>query len=260
MVPAEGTRILLAAAFGPVVLWALVVALAARRLSRALMAAAFLWGALVAAPVSEHVTARWQLDPVATAPVVEETLKAAPLVLLAVFRMRALDLLVYGIFSGLGFSATENVQYMTLAAVQGGGAGLARAVYLRGFLEGLNHAVFTGAAATGFGFARAARAPGLRALAPLLGFGAAVMQHALWNGFASGVVTDVLCNSAARGGPCRDPDAVDLFVLSPLIVAAVVGPGAFALLVVARRAIRHGGMADGRMRSRAPSMSRYPVE
>jgi len=253
MVPEEATRILLAAAFGPAVLWALLVAHVARRLSRGLMAAAFLWGALVAAPVSERLAARWELDPVATAPAVEEALKAAPLVLLAVARVGALDVLVSGVLAGLGFSATENVQYMTIAAVQGGGAGLARAVYVRGFLQGLNHAVFTGAAAAGLGSARVARAPGLRALAPILGFGAAVGQHALWNRFASGAVTHVLCNAAARGGPCRDPDAMDLFVLSPLIVAAVVGPGALALLTVARRALRRGGMADGRMRSRSSS-------
>jgi hypothetical protein len=75
----------------------------------------------------------------------------------------------------------------------------------------------------------------------VLGFGAAVVQHALWNGIASGAVTHVLCNAAASGGPCRDPDAVDLFVLSPLIVAAAVGPGALALRAAVRRLTRRGG-------------------
>lgn len=247
----EAPRVLLLAAFGPALFWALLVVLAARRHSFGLMAAAFLWGALIAAPISQHLTARWQLDPVATAPVVEEALKAAPLVLLAVARLGAFDLLVAGALAGLGFSATENVQYMTLAAVQGGGVGLARAVYLRGFLQGLNHAVFTGAAAAGLACATLARTPGMRAVAPILGFAAAVGQHALWNGFGSGAVTGVLCNAVTRGGPCRDPGAVDLFVLSPLIVAVLVGPGALALLAVARRAGDGGSATDARVRSRA---------
>lgn len=240
MVAEETPRLLLVAAFGPAVLWAVLVASAARRCSRGLMAAAFLWGAVVAAPVAERGVARWQLDPVTSAPALEEAMKVVPLVLLAIGRARALDVLVSGGLVGLGFAATENVHYMTLAVVQGGMAGLARAVYLRGFLEGLNHAVFSGAAAAGIVWARVARTPGLRALALVLGFGAAVGQHALWNGLASGALTHALCNAAARGASCRDPDAVDLFVLSPLIVAAAVGPGALALLAAARRLIRCG--------------------
>jgi len=228
-------RILLLAAFGPAVLWALVIAVPARRLSRGLLAAAFLWGALIAAPVSQHLAARWQLDPAATAPAVEEALKAAPLVLLAVARAGAFAILVAGALAGLGFSAAENVQYLTLAAVQGGAEGLARAVYLRGFLQGLNHAVFTGAAAAGLGCARMPRTAGMRALVPVLGFAAAVGQHALWNALGSGAVTGVLCNATTRGGPCRHPDAVDLFVRIPLIVAAIVGPGGLVLLAIARR-------------------------
>jgi RsiW-degrading membrane proteinase PrsW (M82 family) len=253
MVAEAASRVLLLAAFGPALLWAALVARVTRRRSRGLMAAAFLWGAVVAAPVSERLTARWQLAPVTGAPVVEEAMKVAPLVLLALAGARPLDVVVSGILAGIGFCATENVHYMTLAAVQGGPAGLARTVYLRGFLEGLNHAVFSGAAAAGLGWARVARAPGLRALAPVLGVGAAVGQHALWNGLASGAVTHVLCNAAAGGGSCRDPDAVDLFVLSPLIVAAAVGPGALGLLAAARRLARRNG---GPPADRSPQPSR----
>lgn len=252
MLADNASRILLVAAFTPAIFWAALIALAVRQLSRGLMATAFLWGAVVAAPVAQQLAARWQLDPVSTAPALEEALKAAPLVLLPALRVRPLDVLVSGVLAGLGFSATENVQYMTLAAVQGGGAGLARGVYVRGFLEGLNHGIFTGAAAAGLAVAGAARARGLRALGPLLGFGAATTQHALWNGLGSGAVTRALCNAAARGGPCRDPDALDLFVVVPLIVAAVVGPGALALLAVARRAVHR--RADARA-SRGPDLT-----
>jgi RsiW-degrading membrane proteinase PrsW (M82 family) len=252
MVAEDASRLMLVAAFGPAVLWALLVVLRAQRVSRGLLAAAFLWGALIAAPVSQHLAARWLLDPVATAPAIEETLKAAPLVLLAGARVATFDLLVAGALAGFGFSATENVQYMTLAAVQGGDVGLVRAVYLRGFLQGLNHAVFTGAVAAGLAGARMARRAGMRALAPLLGFVAAVLQHALWNGLGSGAVTGVLCNALARGGPCRSPDAADLFVRIPLIVAAIIGPGALALLALARRAADRGPAADVWAPSRAP--------
>jgi RsiW-degrading membrane proteinase PrsW (M82 family) len=248
MAAEETTRLLFVAAYGPAVLWALLVAVRTRRVSRGLMAAAFLWGALIAAPISQHLAARWRLDPVATAPVVEEALKAAPLVLLAATRVAAFDLLVAAALAGLGFSATENVQYMQLAAVQGGDLGLARAVYLRGFLQGLNHAVFTGAVAAGLGWARVAHTAGMRALASVLGFGAAVGQHALWNGLGSGAVTGVLCNALARGGPCRNPDGVDLFVWIPLIVTAVIGPGALALLAVAHRAADRDPAGDAWVR------------
>jgi len=240
----DAPRLLFVAAYGPAVLWALLVALRARRVSRGLAAAAFLWGALIAAPISQHLAARWRLDPVATAPLIEEALKAAPLVLLAAARVAPFDLLVAAALAGFGFSAAENVQYMALAAVQGGGLGLARAVYLRGLLQGLNHAVFTGAVAAGLGWARVARTAGMRALAPILGFGAAVGQHALWNGLGSGAVTGVLCNALARGGPCRDPDAVDLLVWIPLIVTGIIGPGALAPLAAAHRAAERGQAGD----------------
>jgi RsiW-degrading membrane proteinase PrsW (M82 family) len=251
MAAEDASRLVLVAAFGPPALWALLVVIRARGVSRGLMAAAFLWGGLIAAPISQHLTAHWHLDPVATAPVIEEALKAAPLVLLAVARVVAFDLLVAGALAGFGFSATENVQYMMLAAVQGGSVGLARAVYLRGFLQGLNHAVFTGAVAAGIGCAHVAWSAGMRALAPLFGFAAGVLQHALWNGVGSGAVTGVLCNALARGGPCRDPDATDLFVRIPVIVATVIGPGALALLAVARRTIDRGKTAHALPRSRA---------
>jgi RsiW-degrading membrane proteinase PrsW (M82 family) len=45
--------------------------------------------------------------------------------------------IVYGALAGLGFAATENLGYHTLAAVQGRRAGSGRrALYLRGLLRG----------------------------------------------------------------------------------------------------------------------------
>jgi len=238
----EGTPgIILAAALVPVLAWAVVVGLVLRRPSLGNRLVAFAWGAAVAAPVSWHLATRWHLDPVVGGPLVEEVLKAAPVLLLALGRERVLDAIGGAAFAGLGFAATENVYYMTMAALQGGPAGLVRGVWVRGILQGLNHAVFTGATGAGLGLAWHARAGTWRVLAPLLGLALAVGEHALWNGLASGAVTDVLCNPTAAGGVCRDADAVDLFVATPLIVALVVGPGALVLCAILRR-------TDGRIR------------
>ena len=79
--------VLLVAGFGPALLWAVLVIRAARRPSNGLVVAAFLWGALVAAPAAEFLAARWQLDPITSAPLVEEALKAAPLGMIAIVRV-----------------------------------------------------------------------------------------------------------------------------------------------------------------------------
>ena len=118
-----------------------------------------------------------------SAPVVEETAKAA--VLLAIVRWRrdemdgVLDGIVYAAMVGLGFALTENVLYYARAAVEGG-VPLAATFFVRGVLAPFSHPLFT--SMTGIGFGLALWSPrGARRLFPLLGLAAAVFLHSLWN-------------------------------------------------------------------------------
>src|SRR5262249_44800414 len=135
---------------------------------------AFLWGAVVAAFCAARVNdlvaaglagsageaAARTLVATAGAPVVEEVLKAAGLVLVMVVlpaQLRsARDGIVAGAWIGLGFDLAENLEYLTLAAVQGGAIGLVRGAWVRGFLGAPKHAVFTATAGAGLGWARSA--------------------------------------------------------------------------------------------------------
>ena len=126
------------------------------------------------------------------------------------------DGVVYGALVGFGFSMAENADYLTVAAVAGGPAGLARATYVRGIVPGLNHAVFT--ATVGAGLAGGTTAWG-RSVCFAIALSVATLEHAIWNGFVSVTMTEILCNAATAGTPCRDPDAMDLFVVAPLIAA-----------------------------------------
>jgi len=106
--------------------------------------AAFTWGALGAAFLSSAMNdalSIWvaavagedgarALVPLLGGPIVEEVTKAAGLVAILVLEPRALagpvDGIVCGALVGLGFTTTENVRYLTMAALQGGSAGLDR--------------------------------------------------------------------------------------------------------------------------------------
>jgi RsiW-degrading membrane proteinase PrsW (M82 family) len=232
--------VIVLSALVPAAVWATLLIVAGRRSPalRPVLLVALAGGGAVAAPLSERLIAAWSLGPALTAPAVEEALKAAVLLAVVLLRPAAFtgvrEGIVVGALVGVGFTATENLRYLTLAAVQGGGIGLAHGIYLRGVLEGLNHAVFTGSVGAGLGWSRQGRGA-CAAMAPLLGLAAAVAQHVAWNGLASGAVTAVLCNAPAAGAACRDPDAVDLFVVTPLVVAAAIGPGLLALGAIARR-------------------------
>jgi RsiW-degrading membrane proteinase PrsW (M82 family) len=227
----------------PATAWVMLVVVAAgrRAISATSVVLAVLAGALAAA-VALRAIDGWMLQPHAGGPVVEELLKATAVVAVAASSRSGPRGLVLGVLLGtlvgIGFAAAENMPALILAAVQGGPAGLARAVYLRGILEGLNHAIFTGAAGAGLGWASAHRGDPRGLLAVSGGIAAAITQHAVWNAFASSWLTTALCNAVMTGGPCRDPDGVDLLVGAPLIVAVAVGPGALGLLLVMHRAGR----------------------
>ena len=216
--------------------------------------ALFLWGAVIAAFSAARLndliasglsdaTGEMQaraLVATAGAPVVEEVLKAAGLLLVLVMRPSLLasarDGIVDGAWVGLGFDLAENLEYFLLAAVQGGTAGVLRGMWVRGFLGGLKHAVFSGTVGAGLGWARGSRTRRARLLIPACALLAAAAQHAAWNAVASQAITRALCGAAAPQAACRaEPADVALFVSVPLIVALFVGPGALALLAIARR-------------------------
>jgi len=249
------SALILAAAVVPPVVFALVALRAGGGRAVGLAdVGAFLWGVLVA-PVAATLmndalgawttralgdaTAGWFV-PTMVAPLVEEGVKGMGVALVLTLAPGPNASVPGGILTGalvgLGFAATENVTYYTLAAVQAGYTGLGRAVYLRGVVEGLNHAAFT--AATGAGIAWGRRRGRTLALG-LAGFAVAVFAHAGWNGVTSRVITAALCNAPTPGGACAlAPAATDLFVTAPLLVVASIGPLALGLGLFARRARR----------------------
>lgn len=240
----------------PIAAWALPGLVLARRagLPAALLVGAFLWGATAAAPLSAWLndTLRTRLElatggapPVGfatlVAPVVEEASKSLVLLLLPVLTRRARANAVrlgiaLGAASGLGFAATENVGYLTLAVLQGGLPHLLQATWARGILAGVKHAVFTASAGVGAGLALCARSRGRAALAAFAGCIAAVLQHVAWNGLAAPLAHEVLCDAPAPDAACAAAAGpLPLFVLAPLLAAAALGPGIVALYWLARR-------------------------
>ena len=232
-----------------------------RREPLSALMAAFIGGALVAAlaasAINDAVGAwtagtpsdRW-VAAVLAAPLLEEVAKAV--VLGAVLRIwlayfdGVLDGMVYGALVGLGFAMTENLGYFTLAAVQGGPGGLARSLYLRGVLQGLIHPVFTAAAGAGFGYARETRSAWVRRLAPVIGLGAAVVQHVVWNGVVSAEVTRLLCAAATADGRCLAvPPPVRLYAAVPAVIGAFLAPSLLILGAMVRRRLRYASRSRG---------------
>lgn len=256
--PDAGTLITLAAVAPPAVCAALLVALDRRRARPGwALPLAMAWGvaaaALMAAPLNDWLLAVLvqaagepagrALASHAAGPLAEELLKGLGLVLLLLVRPGALrtarDGALLGALVGLGFELVENQHYLTLAAVQAGTAGLARGLWVRGILGGLKHAVFTATTGAGLGWGRQAETPRARLFMPLAAFGAAVIQHAVWNAVASQAITDALCAAPSPGAACRaTPPAGALWVGVPLIVAVCIAPGIVGLVFALRRSPR----------------------
>jgi RsiW-degrading membrane proteinase PrsW (M82 family) len=165
-----------------------------------LLIAAFLWGAipsivfsLVAelvldVPISqfvEPVTASL-IGAAVIAPFIEEVFKGLALLLLVLFFRKEfdspLDGIIYGGLVGFGFAAVENAFYFAGEFMESGAGGVALLAIFRAFLFGLNHALFTGL--TGLGLALARTSPDLlvKVGAPILGFSAGMVAHAVHNG------------------------------------------------------------------------------
>jgi RsiW-degrading membrane proteinase PrsW (M82 family) len=215
------------------------------------------WGAAVAAALAATLNALFgdwlagtvgasegrALAPVVVGPLVEEVAKAAALVvLLLVWRDHVggvWDGIVYGALVGIGFAMAENVEYFTLAAVQGGPEGLRRSLYTRAVLGALNHAVFTATTGAAIGWAWQAATPRARRLAPLAGLAAAILAHVVWNRIAAALIEQRLCGAPTLTAPCLPtPALVDLLITTPVIVATFLAPSITLLLLAAARSTR----------------------
>jgi RsiW-degrading membrane proteinase PrsW (M82 family) len=247
---------LIAGAVVPPFLYAVLVGLLDRRRPRpwGAFAGSFLWGAVAAAcaaaPLNDLLLAHLSgttdamrartLAATAGAPVLEEWLKWLGPLFLLLLRPDLLrtprDGMLCGAFVGLGFDLAEGFEYLTLAAVQGGYAGLARGIWVRTILAGLKHAVFTATSGAGLGWMQAATRRSARFGIALAALGAAIVQHVVWNAVASEAITRALCGAPTADARCLpEPSQLALFVSVPLIIALCLGPGAVALAALARR-------------------------
>lgn len=173
----------------------------------------FAWGACAAALiaiVANSFATRWiattTADPVGAdtlgatviAPVVEESAKAAAILLIFLFRRRhftgVLDGVVIAGITATGFAFTENILYLGNAFGTdqlSGGSGLvsvtAATFFVRVIMSPFAHPFFTVLTGIGFGMAAASadRRRVRRVLLPLAGLLLAMGMHALWNGSAT---------------------------------------------------------------------------
>lgn len=173
----------------------------------------FAWGACAAALVAiiaNSFATRWiataTADPASAdalgatviAPVVEESAKAAAVLLIFLFRRREFSGVVDGVvvagFTATGFAFTENILYLGNAFgedQQLGGSGFASVTagtfFVRIVMSPFAHPLFTVLTGLGFGFAAVGdRRRRVRRIAlPLLGLVLAMGLHALWNGSSS---------------------------------------------------------------------------
>jgi RsiW-degrading membrane proteinase PrsW (M82 family) len=134
------------------------------------------------------------------APVIEEFFKGIALFALLWFARQefdnVLDGLVYGALIGLGFAMTENILYFGAAYFDDGARGLGELFIVRAVINGLGHALYTGTTGAAIGWSRSRYRQGWgRIVVPIIGYGLAVLQHALWNGGLF-VIDDVLGGDA----------------------------------------------------------------
>ncbi|MEV7796079.1 PrsW family intramembrane metalloprotease [Streptomyces sp. NPDC087512] len=174
----------------------------------------FAWGACAAALiaiVANSFATRWiataTADPASAdtlgatviAPVVEESAKAAAVLLLFLFRRKNFTGIVDGVViagvTATGFAFTENILYLgtafgtdQLTGDRGVASVTAATFFVRVVMSPFAHPLFTVLTGIGFGIAalRAdGRHPVRRALLPASGLLLAMGMHALWNGSAA---------------------------------------------------------------------------
>ena len=163
-----------------------------------LLGAAFLWGFLPAALLSLIAQLFVDIPLLALsgsdvlaefvgssfiAPITEEGFKGlAVLGIYLIWRHEfdgVFDGIIYGSLVGFGFAAIENILYFGFNSASTGD--LLALIFLRAFLFGLNHALYTSLTGIGLGVARHARARLVQFGAPLAGLLGAVLVHSLHN-------------------------------------------------------------------------------
>ena len=240
----------------PIAAWAVAGVVLVRHggLPTAALGAAFVWGAAGAAPLSGWLNDALRTQPdvaagaaaaggfaIMVAPLVEEASKGLVLLFLPVLARRTgaspvIAGIALGGASGLGFAATENVSYLTIAILQGGLPGLLQAAWMRGVVSGVKHGIFTACLGAGNGAALGERSRGRAVGLAALGLAAAVMLHGSWNALAAPLVHEVVCDAPAPGAACaQTAGPLRLLVVAPLTVVAALAPAGAALLLAARR-------------------------
>ena len=169
-----------------------------------ILAAVFSWGAFVAAGAAYLVNTLSSMGlylitasefttqlTVSTlvAPIVEESLKgAAVLLVYLLFRPEfdsLLDGVVYAGITALGFAATENIWYIhQLGYLADGWGGLIDLAIIRILVVGWQHPFYTAFIGLGFALARRSKASFWKIIAPVAGWSLAVFFHLLHNLFA----------------------------------------------------------------------------
>ena len=169
---------------------------------RRLLLVALVWGAVPAVIVS-ILAGRVLGQPLAAlsedtfelvsssvlAPVVEEVAKGLAVFLLFLFFRRefddVLDGIIYGATIGFGFAMTENAFYFMRSLRTGGLQALTISVFLRAFVFGLNHALFTSVFGAALGYVRMARVGCQRWVVAPLGLLGGMALHGIHNLFAT---------------------------------------------------------------------------
>lgn len=161
----------------------------------------FLWGAIIAAGAafivntflglgiylftgSQAFTEFSTAD--AIAPVIEESLKGMACLLVFLFFRREfdsiLDGIVYAAITAIGFAATENVYYLFAYGFQESGVqGLFHVFFVRVILVGWQHPFYTSFIGVGLAVSRLSRNSAVKIIAPMLGWGVAVLTHSIHN-------------------------------------------------------------------------------
>ena len=124
-----------------------------------------------------------------SAPIFEEAFKGLGVAMIATISWLGvkeldgpLDGAVYGGIVGLGFTLTEDVEYVSRAFASDGFGGFLGLWFFRTVLNGLTHCTFTAMTGLGFGLAVEARSKVVKVVAPLAGYLVAVGMHAFHNG------------------------------------------------------------------------------
>lgn len=124
-----------------------------------------------------------------SAPIVEESLKGAAVLLVFLIFYRefdsVLDGIIYAGVAALGFAATENSIYIWRGFESDGWAGLVQLVVIRVILVGWQHPFYTSFTGIGLAVARLNKSIFIKIIAPITGLGLAMLNHSIHNTLAA---------------------------------------------------------------------------